>query len=385
MKVSIVSWDEMADDTSQLNFNVNPDLVIYFGDGHILEKAHKQLQSAAPHAILLGCSSAGQIANHVSDGLNFVAAAIKFASTKVKSASCQIGGDMSSTQAGRKIGQQLQADDLACVILLSDGTQTNGADLAKSISDIVGTNISVVGALAADGDRFDETLVGLNANLSSGQVAAVGLYGTDIHIGHSSQGGWRPFGPRRIVTKSDGNILYELDGEPALDLYERYLGDEADELPASGLLFPLQISEPNVENSETTRTILNINRKDKSLIFAGTMPEGAIAQLMKASHEGLIEGAAQAAAQAAEQLPKEQKILGEFAFLLTCVDRRLVMKQRTEEEVEAVGEELGLDMPRIGFYSYGEICPKIVGGMPRLQNQTMTISLFSETAGGGNA
>ncbi|PCI85942.1 MAG: hypothetical protein COB24_11375 [Hyphomicrobiales bacterium] len=385
MKVSIVSWDELAGDTSQLSFNVTPDLVVYFGDGHILEEAHKQLQSAAPDAILLGCSSAGQIANQVTDGLNFVAVAIKFASTKVKAASCQIGGDISSAQAGREIGQQLQADDLACVILLSDGMETNGSDLAKSISEIVGTKISVIGALAADGDRFNETLVGLNANLSSGQVAAVGLYGTNIHIGHSSQGGWRPFGPRRIVTKSDGNILYELDGEPALDLYERYLGEEANELPASGWLFPLQISEANVENSETTRTILNINRKDKSLIFAGTMPEGAIAQLMKASHEGLIEGATQAAAQAVEQLPKGREILGEFAFLLTCVGRRMVMKQRTEEEVEAVGEELGLTMPRIGFYSYGEICPKIVGGMPRLQNQTMTISLFSESVGGGNA
>ncbi|MBL1242046.1 MAG: FIST C-terminal domain-containing protein, partial [OCS116 cluster bacterium] len=175
-------------------------------------------------------------------------------------------------------------------------------------------------------------------------------------------------------------ILYELDGEPALDLYEKYLGDEAADLPASGLLFPLQISESNVENSETTRTILNINREDKSLIFAGNMPEGAVAQLMKATHEGLVAGAEQAALEAVEQ-----QAAGQLALMITCVGRRLVMKQRTEEEVDAAGRVLGQDMPRIGFYSYGEICPRIVGGVPKLQNQTMTISLFFESDGGGNA
>ena len=380
MKVSVVSWDDASADAGQLNFTVSPDLIIYFGDGEILENAHNQLQSVAPDAILLGCSSAGQIASNSIDGLTFVAAAIEFSSTKVKAASCQIGADIGSAEAGENIAQQLKSDDLACIILLSDGTMTNGSDLAKSISKVVGADVVVLGGLAADGDQFDKTLVGLNAELATGQVAAVGLYGADIHVGYSSQGGWRPFGPQRIITKSDGNILYELDGEPALDLYEKYLGDEAADLPASGLLFPLQISESNVENSETTRTILNINREDKSLIFAGNMPEGAVAQLMKATHEGLVAGAEQAALEAVEQ-----QAAGQLALMITCVGRRLVMKQRTEEEVDAAGRVLGQDMPRIGFYSYGEICPRIVGGVPKLQNQTMTISLFFESDGGGNA
>ena len=309
MKVSIVSWGDPSDNGRQVDFDVTPDLVIYFGDGDILEDAHNQLQSVAPNAILLGCSSGGQIANEGVDDLTFVAAALEFSTTKVKSASCEINHAISSSQAGKNIGEQLKSDDLACIIILSDGMAANGSDLARGVSDVVGTNVSVIGGLAADGDRFEQTYVGLNAKLAIGQVAAVGLYGTEIHIGHGSQGGWRPFGPKRVMTKSDGNILYELDGEPALDLYEKYLGDEAVDLPASGLLFPLQISEPDVENSATTRTILNIDRQAKSLTFAGNMPEGFIAQLMKATHGGLVDGAAQAAKQAADHKDNAPKTI----------------------------------------------------------------------------
>lgn len=373
MKVSVISFENQLTDNETLSFDVKPDLILYFGDGDCMNTACRLLQEAAPNAISLGCSSGGQIFNNFQQDPVFVAAAIEFSSTTVRAAICGIGGQITSLDAGLDIGEQLAADDLAGVIILSDGMAANGSDLAKGVSSAVGLDVPVFGGLAGDGDRFERTYVGLNGDMSSGKVAAVGLYGDDIHIGHGSEGGWRPFGPRRIVTKSKGNVLYELDGKPALDLYEKYLGEEAQDLPASALLFPLQISDPNVDASEITRTILNINREDKSLIFAGNMPEGYTAQLMKASHDGLLTGAAEAAATAVEHEPN-----GELAILVSCIGRRLVMKQRAEEEVEAAGEELGENMPRIGFYSYGEICPSNVGGAPKLHNQTMTISIISE-------
>lgn len=373
MKVDVVSWSNLEDDNKTIDFQVEPDLILYFGDGSVLEKASKLLLQTVPNAVALGCSTGGQISDNSQHDPIFVAAAIEFATTKIRTAICNIGDEITSLNAGQKIGEQLASPELAGIIILSDGLAANGSDLAKGVSSIVGQKIPVFGGLAGDGDRFEQTFVGLNGELSSGKVAAVGLYGADIQIGHGSEGGWRPFGSRRVVTKSSGNILYELDGKPALDLYEKYLGEEAQDLPASALLFPLSIVDPMVEGSGFTRTILNINRQDKSLIFAGNIPEGSKAQLMKASHDGLLTGAAEAAAAAVNHVPN-----GELALLVSCIGRRLVMKQRAEEEVEAAAEELGENIPRIGFYSYGEICPSAVGGAPKLHNQTMTISIISE-------
>lgn len=379
MKVSVTAWenhDEILDNTS---FNNEPNLIIYFGDAKALTAASGQIRQIIPQAIAIGCSSGGQIFDNIADDPVLVMAAIEFEATQVKAANSLIGGDVSSLQAGEDIGNQLNTYGLAGVIVLSDGLAANGSDLAQGISSIVGLNVPIVGGLAGDDDRFEQTFVALNGVVKQGQVAAVGLYGDKVKIGHGSQGGWRPFGPKRTITRSEGNILYELDGEPALDLYEKYLGDEAADLPASALLFPLLVTDPDVEDSDNTRTILNINREEKSLIFAGNMPQGAIAQLMRASHEGLTTGAATAAQSAVEHEGISHDADDQLALLVSCIGRRLVMKQRAEEEVDAAGEVLGEEMPRIGFYSYGEICPNHIGGAPRLHNQTMTISVISES------
>ena len=380
MKVEVISWDGVSSDLDNRSMSFNPDLILYFGDGDVLSQANSYLQSLAPDAVLLGCSSGGQIFDNISHEPEFVAAAIKFSSTRVRSAKSSVGQNVSSIAAGKNIGEQLAGDDLAGVIVLSDGIATNGSDLAQGISQAIGLTVPVLGGLAGDGDRFEKTLVGLNAELSSSQVAAIGLYGPDVRIGHGSEGGWRSFGPKRRITRSDGNVLFELDGQPALDLYETYLGDEAKGLPSSALLFPLEVSDPGNPGSEVVRTILNIDRKQRSLIFAGNVPEGSVAQLMKASHDKLVSGAADAAKSAANHNNS-----GELALMVSCIGRRLVMRQRAEEEVDAAADELGEDMPRIGFYSYGEICPKTPGGEPRLHNQTMTISVISEEVAGDRA
>ena len=76
-------------------------------------------------------------------------------------------------------------------------------------------------------------------------VRGYGFYGNAIRVGHGSAGGWDQFGPRRKVSESIANVLFELDGQPALDLYERYLGPgDSEGLPSSALLFPIQVCRP---------------------------------------------------------------------------------------------------------------------------------------------
>jgi hypothetical protein len=206
----------------------------------------------------------------------------------------------------------------------------------------------------------------------SGEVIALGFYGAGLRVGCGSLGGWDPFGPDRLVTRSEGSVVYELDGRPALDLYREYLGPHAEGLPASGLLFPLCLRN---EGGGLVRTILDIDDKARSLTFAGDVPQGGYARLMRANFDRLIDGATGAARSALVPLGSAHT---ELAILISCVGRKLVLKQRVEEEVESVRDVVGAAATLAGFYSYGEICPGVAGACAELHNQTMTITTLSE-------
>jgi hypothetical protein len=212
-------------------------------------------------------------------------------------------------------------------------------------------------------------------------VAAVGFYGKAIRIGHGSAGGWDEFGPRRHITKSRGNVLLELDGEPALDLYERYLGEEDIKgLPGTALLFPLRIRDPKRPDHDIVRTVLAVDRNKRSMTFAGDMPQGWVGQLMRGNFDRLAAGAGKAAQQACAKLGPPGNG-AEIAILVSCIGRRLLMGQHTIDEIEAAGAEIGLNVPQLGFYSYGEISPHGTTGVCELHNQTMTVTTISEATG----
>jgi hypothetical protein len=206
-------------------------------------------------------------------------------------------------------------------------------------------------------------------------VAAVGFYGDAIRIGHGSAGGWDEFGPHRRITRSQGNVLFELDSEPALDLYERYLGEDSKGLPGTALLFPLRIHDPSRPDHDVVRTVLSVDRAARSMTFAGDMPQGWVGQLMRGNFDRLAAGAAKAARQACDGHNAQ------IALLVSCIGRRLLMGQHTMDEVEAAGAEIGAEVPRLGFYSYGEISPHSASGVCELHNQTMTVTTISEGLG----
>jgi hypothetical protein len=333
-----------------------------------------------PAAHIIGCTSGGQINNNDICDDEIVAAAIRFDQTTVRLARHEIDEPGHSRDCGAAIGRALWADDLAGIFVLSDGLNVNGSELVAGVTEAIGPRIPLTGGLAGDGADFKETLVGADCAPRPRMIAALGFYGHAVRIGHGSAGGWDMFGPRRRVTKSAGNVLFELDGEPALDLYERYLGpDEAKGLPGSALLFPIQVYDMDRPGSAVVRTVLTVNRDDRSMTFAGDIPQGWTAQLMRGHFDRLTAGAADAARQARSGLHADDND-ARFSILISCIGRRLLMGQRTTDETEAVGAELGPETPRLGFYSYGEISPHAKSGMCELHNQTMTITTLAEAA-----
>jgi hypothetical protein len=355
-------------------------LVFYFGARDVLAcgARYRELREMFPAAHIVGCSTGGQINNSDVNDDEIVAAAIRFDSTSLRLVHRDISDASQSWDCGQAMGEALGSEDLAGVFLLSDGLNVNGSELVNGLVSAIGPGIPLTGGMAGDGANFTETLVGGDCAPRSRMVVGIGFYGKAIRIGHGSAGGWDLFGPRRQVTRAHGNVLFELDGEPALDLYERYLGPEDSKgLPGSALLYPIQVHDAEHPDSAVVRTVLAVDHEKRSMTFAGDVPQGWTAQLMRGNFDRLAEGAADAARQAQMGLGTG-KDDHQFSILVSCIGRRLLMGQHTSDETEAAGVELGADTLRFGFYSYGEISPHAKSGICELHNQTMTVTSFAE-------
>lgn len=334
-------------------------------------KRFAELYALYPGAAILGCTTGGEIADIDVLDDTVVATAIEFAHTRLAFAEATVEGDGSSDAAGRRLAAGLPRAGLRGVFVLSDGTHVNGTDLVAGIQKILGQDIAITGGLAGDGARFVSTRVGLNANPAPGRLAAMGFYGNEICLGFGSFGGWDTVGPERVITRARGTVLYELDDQPALALYRNYLGPEADNLPASALLCPLRIHPPGKPEAALVRTVIGIDDAEGAMMYAGSVPEGHVAQLMLGHFENLIAGAGRAAARAA--IPDAQ-----LAILVSCIGRKLLLGQQIADEVEAVRGVLGAACRLTGFYSYGEIAPLENSPFCDLHNQTMTITTIAE-------
>ncbi|HEX2061214.1 MAG TPA: FIST N-terminal domain-containing protein [Thermoanaerobaculia bacterium] len=334
----------------------------------------EELTAAYPRAEIIGCSTAGEIFDtQVSDD-TLSAAAIEFAGTRVVCARVPIEGPAESHAAGARLAGALPHDGLVHVLVFSEGLHVNGSELVQGLAAALPPQVTVTGGLSGDGHRFERTYVVWRGRPEEGSIVACGLYGPAIRVGYASLGGWDPFGPERLITKSDCNVLYELDGRSALELYKQYLGEHAADLPASGLLFPLSL-RTSPDDPPVVRTILGVNEEEQSMTFAGDMPVGAYARLMKANFDRLIDGAAGAARVSQSAVGSGSP---DLALLISCVGRKMVLQQRVEEEVEGVRDVVGGRTVLTGFYSYGEISPFTPSARCELHNQTMTITTFCE-------
>ena len=355
----------------------NPSVLVVFSSRKILEEKSvlKTIANAFPDAEMVGCSTSGEIGEGVEDD-SVSLMGMSFEKTQVKCVTVPFKDVSESQETGAKIAQALMADDLKGVFVLSPGLNVNGSKLIKGLKQNLPNTVSVSGGLAGDGLDFGETVTVFNDGVYGDQAVAFGLYGDSVKIYTGSQGGWKPFGPLRRVTKVEDNVLFELDGEPVLDLYKEYLGDKAAELPASGLLYPFAIMDGQGEDSVgLIRTILDVNEEQGSLILAGDIELGQQVCLMHANTDELVSGAENAAEIILQNANNDKD---GAIICVSCVGRKILMGDDTEEELDVVKEVFGEDAPVTGFYSYGEISHFKDTGETELHNQTMTITYISE-------
>jgi hypothetical protein len=357
----------IVDDLEKVN------LVTVFGDTNefILPQHYEFLRERYPHAHIVGCSSAGNIEGEQISDSPLVVTAVRFDSSSVVLHSVDFVQGDDITLLSQELAEKFDQDGLKHIFILSDGLNLNGSELIKGFNGVI--SAPKTGGLAGDGAKFERTFVMGNAPAKERVIVAIGFYGDNLKIGSGCYGGWSEFGTQRVITRSKSNVLYELDGEPALDLYKRYLGEYADDLPNSGLRFPLSIKDHD-DDPEMIRTLLAIDEETKSITFAGDVPEGFKARLMKPNVDLLIDGAGEAANLA--NMSNGKRALG---LIVSCVGRKVVMGQLVDEELEVVADVLGESVVLTGFYSYGEIAPFQNNIQNcQLHNQTMTLTVVYE-------
>lgn len=355
---------------------LNAPLVFVFGNRFLLESTDtlQAIQEEFPYQHIVYGSTSGEIAKGMVYENTVTVTAIEFEKSSFRIVTANVlnfNKDANATAITAL--KNLPKEGLKHVFVLSEGSFVNGSALIQGIEQALNHKVTVTGGMCGDDARFQKTLASYQKAPTEGEVVLIGLYGQTLEITFASCGGWIPFGPERVVTKSNNNVLYELDDQPAVDLYSKYLGDKAKELTKSSLFYPLNVMPPDA-TKPVIRTILNVDEEQNSMVLAGDIPHNATAQLMMASSDGIVEGAAQAAKYAMQERVSKPQL----AILVSCVGRKLVLDQRCEEEVEEVLAHIGNNALVTGFYSYGEMAPFHKEQKCQLHNQTMTLTLISE-------
>jgi len=352
-------------------------LVLVFGSVKRFGEAKLQsaLKERYPTAQIIGCSTSGEItASGVFDD-SLQITAVLWEKTVQRVTHTKMSGMQNSFETAAGLAKQLKADSLKAVLVYSDGLNVNGSELLEGFKSVLG-EIPIMGGMAGDGFNFSKTVQIFNETIGDGLVIAVGLYGNHLIAATGVGRGWKPYGPPRKVTKSEKNIVLELDGKPALPLYNLYIGaHSAKDLPGSGLKFPFAIIEEGKRDIEKIRTLLAIDPKTNSLTFAGNVDEGETVRFCQSTHDRLVEGAGDAA-----HLVKDNTNMNQtgLAVCVSCVGRKGVMAELVADEVKLVQQILGNQTAITGFYSYGEFAPRPDTSDSVLHNQTMTIGYLSE-------
>lgn len=347
-------------------------VLLAFGPEVLLESALPIWRAEFADAVMAGCTTAGNISNsHIGDE-SITVTLLEFSHSQIACAHTNMDSSKPVLSAVRELLAQIPVAGLRHLLVFAEGLHINGSELAAGFNRLLPAGVTVTGGLAGDGDRFGRTAVFNRSGIHHNGIVAIGLYGDDLQIGYGSLGGWESFGPIRRVTKATANVLFELDGHSALSLYKTYLGAHASQLPASALLFPLSVTDEQ-GSGPVVRTVLSVDETQQSMTFAGDMPIGARTQLMRANNNRLIEGAGKAAS-----IANFRDHPAQFALLISCVGRRLVLQDRCHEEIDKARAILGTTTMLAGFYSYGELCPQGTFQQCDLHNQTMTITTLAE-------
>lgn len=363
------------------------DLAIVFASSkYDQEKMLSGVRSVSKNALLVGSSTAGEI---TTDGpANKPSVAVMLMNAPEIKFYAAVGENIAADAraAGKKAAEEvkkLAGAELKAFMMLPDVLVGNGADIVRGVLDSLGEHFPVVGGASGDDFKFVKTYQYLNDKVYSGAVVGLGLVG-NFKIGIGVKHGWLPVGTPMKVTKSQGAVLHELNGAPAINIYRDYFGEEEAKQLQQETLAKLAITYPlgmTVAGSDEMliRDPITVDEKG-SITCAAEIPEGSEIQLMIGSREEAVKVAKIAAEKAVEQLDGAHP---KAVIIFNCIARSKLFGEHSGEEISAIQEAVGRETPLIGFYTYGEQAP--LGGEvrninkcnPAFHNETVVIAALA--------
>ena len=332
------------------------------------------VNDAAGTANIVGCTTDGEMSaagyfkgSAVLGGI--VSDQIEFTTAHVENISRN--HELAGKQLAEKLSPMAQY-----VQLFTDGITGNGCAILRGISSVLGETLPIAGGTAGDNGKFERTWQFAGNHLLTDAAVAIGFSGK-FHLGTGVKSGWSPIGLAKKVTRASGNILYELNDEPALQVYERFLGKHAEKLPAVGVEYPLGLVGRSLDEADKDyyllRATMSVDRRNGSIQFAGEIPEGAMVHFTCGDSNSILAATAEAARLASSELGDVPPAM---IFFYSCMARKIVLGQRIKEELDRVRDVIGNQVPILGFYTYGEYSRISCNQPSLLHNETATISII---------
>lgn len=374
---------EAAKEAIQKMGGGKPSILFVFSSIQYEQEAVLQgVREVAPDALVVGGSAAGEITSGetVFDGVNAMAIAsdtIEFVTGKgVNVAQDSFGA---GAEAAKDVLAKADGRRPNLFVMLPDGMTGNGAAIVEGVKSVLGEEAPIIGGSLGDDYRFEKTFEYYQDEVLTDNVVGIGLYGSFAY-GFGIKHGWEPVGLPLKVTKADGVTLKEVDGKPALQVYEEYFGKDASELvqePLARMAYTYPIGIAVQGSDELLIRDPVIANKKGEITMAAAIPEGTTIRLMIGDRDKAIAAAKEAAEVAKSQLDGATP---RFILMFNCMARNRLLGVRCHEENQTVLGALGKDIPMLGFYTYGEQGPLLgkKGTPAYFHNETMTLVVVGE-------
>ena len=333
--------DQMNEFIKFRNINNNSNILVQVFTGIVnidyINNLIDEIKALLPQAKIIGTTTAGEIYEGKSYSNTTVISFSIFYNTEIDISHFEIYNEFDS---GVKIAKQLIKNDTQIIILFSNGLLSNGWDILKGIESI-DNKIIVAGGQAGDNGYFKEAFVFTNEGILKNGVVAASLSSKNLKIVRELNFSWSSIGKQMTITKAEGNRVFTIDNQKAIDIYKKYLGEEVvNSLPISATEFPIVIKKDNIDIARVAYKCYD----DGSIAFLGNVDTGDIIQF----GYGNVSNIKNTAKNIEKKLNANSKIEG--VLLYSCSVRKAFMQEKINLDTEFFRNIA----PSYGFFTYGE-------------------------------
>ncbi|MCC5637046.1 FIST C-terminal domain-containing protein [Nostoc sp. CHAB 5844] len=331
----------------------------------------QRIQEAFPGIELIGSTTNGEISSILEfqqDSLTLML----FATDEVE-IRAGIGRNASKNPtlaAQQAISQALDKSTSAPQLCLTfpDSLTSNGVLILEGLKQSLGVHIPIIGGMAADDYTFDKTYQFFQSEVLSDSIPVL-LFSGNLLFSHGVASGWTPISQRSRVTKVKGNVVYEIDGQRALDFYQHYLGEE--QFAANYAIHALAVFQD--QDHFYMRAPNGYDQESGSVTFFSDIPEQAIVQITDATRDHILSASEASLKNAIANYPGVEPTA---ALLISCAARRRILGTFAKQEYQLVKTHLPEALLCCGFYAYGEIAPLVSKGETQFHNKTFVTLLM---------